>query len=92
MGVGRRGPLKCVSRWTGAAAVDPPEERRPLTDYDALGENKVGWALTAEDTAALTPAGNLGDPTVATAETGRRLLDAAVGNVVDLVSALEATD
>lgn len=73
-----------------ATRVDPPEESLPLTDYDALGENKVGWALSADDMAALTPAGNLGDPTVATAEKGRRLVDAAVTALCELVDELEA--
>jgi creatinine amidohydrolase len=59
-----------------AERVDPPEESLPLTDYDALGENKVGWALTAEDMAELTHTGNIGDPTVATAEKGAALVDA----------------
>ena len=73
-----------------AEAVEPPAESLPLTDYDALGENKVGWALTAEDMADLTPAGNVGDPTVATAETGEALVEAAVSDVCLLVDELES--
>ena len=72
-----------------ATAVDPPAESLPLTDYDALGDNRVGWALTADDMAAITPAGNIGDPTVATAEKGDALVDAAVSGIVELVAELE---
>ncbi len=72
-----------------AEAVDPPAESLPLTDYDALGENKVGWALSASDMDSLTPTGNIGDPTVATAEKGRALVEAAVSDVVTLVEALQ---
>ncbi|XVH31282.1 creatininase family protein [Haloferacaceae archaeon DSL9] len=79
-------------RMDRAEAVDPPAESLPLTDYDALGENAVGWALTAEDMEALTPAGNLGDPTVATAEKGEAMVDAAVSGIRRLVSELEAAD
>lgn len=73
-----------------AERVDPPAESLPLTDYDALGENRVGWALTADDMAELTDAGNLGDPTVATAEKGDRLVAAAVTRLCELVDELEA--
>jgi len=73
-----------------AEAVAPPKKSLPLTDYDALGENRVGWALSADDMAALTHTGNLGDPTSATAEKGEALVAEAVENVVDLVRALEA--
>jgi creatinine amidohydrolase len=75
-----------------ATAVDPPEESLPLTDYDALGDNRVGWALTAEEMADITPAGNIGDPTVATAEAGAALVEAAVSSVCELVDALEPVD
>jgi creatinine amidohydrolase len=75
-----------------AVAVEPPDEALPLTDYDALGDNRVGWALTAEEMAALAPAGNLGDPTVATAETGAALVEATVSGVRRLVDALEGVD
>ncbi len=77
-------------RMDEAEAVDPPETSLPLTDYDALGENRVGWALSADDMAALTHTGNLGDPTSATAEKGAALATEAVENVVELVRALEA--
>jgi len=73
-----------------AEAVDPPEESLPLTDYDALGDNEVGWALTAEDMAELTPAGNIGDPTVATEQKGEALVEAAVSGVCELVDELES--
>lgn len=76
-------------RMDRAERVDPPEESLPLTDYDALGENRVGWSLTAEDMAELTKTGNVGDPTVATRETGEALVDAAVSNLCRLVDALE---
>ena len=72
-----------------AAPIDVPDESLPLTDYDAYGDNRVGWALSAEDMADLSHAGNLGDPRGASAEFGARLLDAAVGNVADLVEALD---
>ncbi|WP_066412486.1 creatininase family protein [Halorubrum aethiopicum] len=72
-----------------ATAVDPPAESLPLTDYDALGENEVGWAFTADEMASITPAGNVGDPTVATAEKGAALVDAAVSDVVTLIEELE---
>lgn len=75
-----------------AVAVEPPDESLPLTDYDALGDNRVGWALTAEEMAALTPAGNLGDPTVATRETGEALVEATVSGVRRLVNALEGVE
>ncbi len=72
-----------------ATAVDPPSESLPLTDYDALGDNRVGWALTAEDMAAITPTGNIGDPTVATAEKGEALVDVAVSEIAEFVTELE---
>jgi len=72
-----------------ATAVDPPAESLPLTEYDALGENAVGWSLTAADMEALTPAGNIGDPTVATEETGQALVEAAVSDICLLVDELE---
>lgn len=75
-----------------AEAVDPPAEALPLTDYDALGDNRVGWALTAEEMASLTDAGNVGDPTAATEETGEALVEAAVTGICRLVEALEAED
>ncbi|TYL38450.1 creatininase [Natronococcus pandeyae] len=75
-----------------AERVDPPEESLPLTDYDALGDNKVGWALTAEDMDELTHTGNIGDPTVATAEKGEVLVDVAVSELCRLVDALEGAD
>ena len=71
-----------------AESVDPPEESLPLTDYDALGENKVGWSLTAKDMEELTPAGNIGDPTVATAEKGEALVESAVSDICLLVDEL----
>jgi creatinine amidohydrolase len=73
-----------------AKATTGPNDALPLTDYDALGENRVGWALTASEMDDLTPTGNLGDPTVASAETGERLVEEAVSRVVSLVEALEA--
>lgn len=63
----------------------------PLTDYDALGENRVGWALSAEEMADLTSTGNLGDPTGATVETGERLVEAVVSRTAALVDALEGS-
>ncbi|MXV61190.1 creatininase family protein [Natronorubrum sp. JWXQ-INN-674] len=75
-----------------AEAVEPPEESLPLTDYDALGENQVGWALSAEDMTELTPTGNIGDPTVATAEKGKLLVEAAASSICTLVDELEAAD
>ncbi|MDY6817692.1 MAG: creatininase family protein [Halobacteriales archaeon] len=72
-----------------AEAVDPPDERLPLTDYDALGDNRVGWSLSAAEMTDLTPVGNVGDPTVATAETGAKLVSAAVDNITELVTALQ---
>lgn len=77
-------------RMDRAEAVEPPDESLALTDYDALGDNEVGWALTAEDMAELTPTGNIGDPTVATAETGEKLVEAAVSKVCELVEDLES--
>ncbi|GAB6879464.1 hypothetical protein JCM17823_17380 [Halorubrum gandharaense] len=76
-------------RMDEAEAVEPPAESLPLTDYDALGDNSVGWALSADDMAALTHTGNLGDPTSATREKGATLADEAVDNLVELVRALE---
>ncbi|ELZ58592.1 MULTISPECIES: creatininase family protein [Halorubrum] len=71
-----------------AERVDPPAESPPLTDYDALGENKVGWSLTARDMDELTPSGNIGDPTVATADKGEALVEAAVSDICLLVDDL----
>lgn len=73
-----------------AEAVDPPAVSLPLTAYDAYGDNRVGWALTRDDMDRLTPVGNLGDPTTASAAKGSELLDTAVDNVARLVEALEA--
>lgn len=75
-----------------AERVDPPEESLPLTEYDAFGDNKVGWALTDEEMADLTETGNIGDPTVATEVKGEALVDAAVSELCSLVDALEAND
>ncbi|MDL5360382.1 creatininase family protein [Halalkalicoccus sp. NIPERK01] len=72
-----------------AEATTIAEEALPLTDYDALGDNEVGWALSADEMAELTPTGNLGDPTVATVETGERLVERVVSKAVSLVDALE---
>ncbi|WP_049926482.1 creatininase family protein [Halopiger goleimassiliensis] len=77
-------------RMDEAERVDPPEEALPLTAYDAYGDNRVGWALSATDMERLTEAGNVGDPTAATEETGAKLLENAVSQVTDLVEALEA--
>lgn len=62
---------------------------RPLTSYDALGENRVSWALSAADMDELTPAGNVGDPSVATAGLGERLVETAVDRLTQLVAALD---
>lgn len=75
-----------------AEGVDPPEHSRPLTDYDALGDNAVGWSLSAEDMDEITPTGNIGDPTVATAEKGEKLVEAAVSGIRELVADLEGVD
>lgn len=73
-----------------AAATTAPNAL-PLTDYDALGENRVGWALSAEEMADLTSTGNLGDPTGATVETGERLVETVVSRTAALVDALEGS-
>ncbi|MFC6939051.1 creatininase family protein [Salinirubellus sp. GCM10025818] len=75
-------------RMDRAERVDPPDNALPLTDYDAYGDNRVGWALSADRMDELTPAGHIGDPTVATVETGDRLIEEAVDNVSGLVGAL----
>jgi len=75
-----------------AEAVDVPDDALPLTDYDAYGDNRVGWALSADRMDALTHTGNLGDPTVATARTGAALVDDAVDNIATLVEALAGLD
>ncbi|MCL9818011.1 creatininase family protein [Natronocalculus amylovorans] len=72
-----------------ATNVEPPAESLSLTDYDALGENKVGWSLTAKDMEALTPAGNIGDPTVATKQKGKALVEAAVSDICLLIDDLQ---
>ena len=76
-------------RMDRAERIDPPDDALPLTDYDAYGDNRVGWALSADRMDELTHAGHIGDPTAATAETGDRLVEEAVGNVAELVEALE---
>lgn len=73
-----------------AVTVDPPDDPLPLTGYDALKDVQAHSAYSSEDMAALTKAGNVGDPTVATREKGEKLLTEAVQNVVDLIEALEA--
>ncbi|WP_430504998.1 creatininase family protein [Haloparvum sp. PAK95] len=75
-----------------AEAVDAPDDALPLTDYDAFGDNRVGWALSADRMDELTPTGNLGDPTVATREKGARMVDDVVGKVTQLVEALDDLD
>ncbi len=79
-------------RMDRAESVDPPAESLPLTDYDAYGDNRVGWALSADRMDALTHTGNLGDPNAATAEKGAKLAEDAVSNVTKLVDALAETD
>ncbi|WP_336036217.1 creatininase family protein [Halobacterium yunchengense] len=75
-----------------AEAVDVPDDALPLTDYDAYGDNRVGWALSAERMDALTHTGNLGDPTQATREKGAAMVDEAVDNISQLVDALAGMD
>ncbi|MEF8857983.1 MAG: creatininase family protein [Halolamina sp.] len=75
-----------------AEAVDGPEDALPLTDYDAFGDNRVGWSLSADRMDELTHTGNLGDATVATREKGKRMVDDVVGNVTQLVDALAGLD
>ena len=74
-----------------AEAVDPPDDALPLTDYDAYGDNRVGWALSPGRMDALTHTGSLGDPTAATKAHGRALVEAAVENIVQLVDGLSDT-
>lgn len=76
-------------RMERAKNVSPPSESLPLTDHDALGENKVGWALSADDMEELTSVGNIGDPTVATQQKGEKLVEAAVSDMRLLIEALE---
>lgn len=73
-----------------AVQIEVPDDELPLTDYDAYGDNRVGWALNRDDMERLTPTGNLGDPTVATAEKGVELVEEAVENISSLVNALES--
>ena len=75
-----------------AEAVDVPDDALPLTEYDAYGDNRVGWALSADRMDALTHTGNLGDPTEATREKGRRMVEEAVDNITQLVDALAGMD
>lgn len=77
-------------RMDEAERTDPPAESLPLTDYDAYGDNRVGWALSASDMERLTETGNVGDPTAATTEKGEELLANAVDRIAELVDALEA--
>ncbi len=79
-------------RMDRATPIDPPAESVPLTAYDAYGDNRVGWALSAAEMEELTEAGNIGDPTAATRETGEALVTAAVENICELVNSLEAGD
>ena len=72
-----------------AEAVDVPDDALPLTDYDAYGDNRVGWSLSADRMDALTHTGNLGDPTVASSEKGDEMVADAVANVSELVTALD---
>ncbi|MFC6906246.1 creatininase family protein [Halalkalicoccus tibetensis] len=74
-----------------AEPVAGPDESLPLTDYDALGDNEVGWALSAEEMDELTPTGNLGDPTAASAEAGEALVERVVSKTASLVEALEGS-
>ncbi len=74
-----------------AEAVDPSVDLPPLLGYDAYADNRVGTAFTPEEMAALTDAGNVGDPTAATSEAGRELVDDAVENVSMLVEALDGS-
>ena len=75
-----------------ARDVSPPDESLPLIEYDALGDNKVGWALSADDMEALTPTGNVGTPTAATRQKGERLVESAVSDIRLLVDELEASE
>lgn len=78
-------------RMDRAEATAIEREPLPLTDYDALGDNQVGWALSPEEIGELTHTGNLGDPTAATAETGEKLVERVVSKTVSLVEALEGS-
>lgn len=73
-----------------AVPVEVPDGPLPLMSYDLYGDNEVGWSLSADDMAELTPEGNLGDPTGATAEMGERMLEEAVTKLTTLVKSTEA--
>lgn len=77
-------------RMDEAERTDPPADSLPLTAYDAYGDNRVGWALSADDMDRLTDTGNVGDPTAATVEKGDELVANAIEQITDLVDALEA--
>ncbi|WP_201289660.1 creatininase family protein [Halobaculum saliterrae] len=75
-----------------AESVDPPDDALPMTDYDAYGDNRVGWALSADRMDDLTDTGNLGDATVATREKGEAMVEDVVNDVTQLVDALAGLD
>ena len=79
-------------RMNRAETVEPPVESLPLTDYDAYGDNRVGWALSSERMDALTHSGNIGDPNAATEQKGAKLVEDAVANMTELVDALAESD
>lgn len=74
-----------------AVATEPPDDGSlPLTGLDVLDDTRVESAVNPEDWNRLTDAGSVGDPTVATAETGQKLLTEAVDNLSTLIEALDS--
>lgn len=74
-----------------AVATEKPDEPPlPLSGQDILDDYRVDAAVNPEDWERLTDSGNVGDPTVATSETGEQLVAEAVDNITALVEELEA--
>lgn len=65
-----------------------PRSRFIKTDYRA-GEDQVLCRLTGSDWRALTPEGQIGDPTIASEEKGKAMMEALVNNVVALIRDLK---
>ncbi len=57
-------------------------------DYRSSDKDQVLFRLTAEDWRALTPEGQIGDPTIATEAKGKAMMDGLVENVIAFIKDL----
>ncbi len=76
--LGQRVLLEEAVKW------EPPES---WTDFDRRYRGKVAWTRDFHET---TETGSLGDPTIATEEKGRRMVEAVVDEISAFIEDLKA--